>query len=110
MELNTKITKTEEELHRERLFKTEPNLRDVYARPEAYESADINNFMEFFPEEDYLIKRYDITTPDGYILGLFRIQNHREHKGVIIRWFNFFRGSLRTKLRCYCFTEEATTS
>ena len=99
---NTNTPKTKANVNRERLFKMEPSLRDIYARPEAYESADINNFMEFFPEEDYLIKRYEITTPDGYILGLFRIQNHREHEGVIIiiiRWFNFFRGSLRTKLR-----------
>ena len=66
----------------EKIFEVEPALRKVYSNPEAYETADISNFMEFFPEEDYLIKRYDIITPDGYIIGLFRIQNHREHKGV----------------------------
>ena len=82
MDINTKTSKTGTKVNRERLFKLEPGLRDVYARPEAYETADISNFIEFFPEEDYIIKRYDIISPDGFILGLFRIQNHREHKGV----------------------------
>ena len=48
-----------------------------------YKSVDLTNFKdEFFPEEKYIVKEFTVETEDGYILRLFRIQNHQEHKGV----------------------------
>ena len=46
-----------------------------------YESCHIDDFKEFFPEEKYLVRQYDLYTEDGYHLALFRIQNHTLHKG-----------------------------
>ena len=54
----------------------------VDTEQDVYKSANLSSFMKIFPEDEYITEEFVVETEDGYLIKLFRVQNHKTHKNV----------------------------